>query len=265
VKNLSDPQRATSEDERPVVRPLSASAEASSGVSAWDLPDFDVPESLSVESSEPFDPQVEALAQASQAAEEAGFAAGRDQGEQAGFAAGHAEGHAQGLAAALAEQTQIQLRLQGWLQALEQPLADLDVEVSMQLARLAAQMARAIIYRELTIKPEHLEVVARTAIEALPVAVRAVTLVCHPDDADALQAAIDQDKVQTQHAQSITVRRDAGVTPGGLQVESNTVGVESLVDASLEARWATLCLRVLDEQMAGPADSIVAEAQGAPK
>lgn len=255
MKSSSDPQAAAAVDEPPLVRPLTAGAGVASGVSAWALPDFDVPEEPSEVLNEPLDPHAEELARARQVAEQAGFAAGRAQGEKAGFAAGHAEG----LAAALAEQTQIQLRFQGWLQSLTQPLADLDAEVSLQMARLAAQMARAIIYRELTIEPEHLAVVARTAIEALPVAVRAVTLVCHPDDADALQAAIDQDKVQSQHAQTITVRRDATVTPGGLQVESNTVGVESLVDASLEARWAALCLRVLDERVAGPADPIATE------
>ncbi|OZB80423.1 MAG: hypothetical protein B7X28_06765 [Halothiobacillus sp. 13-55-253] len=74
-----------------------------------------------------------------------------------------------------------------------------------------------------------------------------------------MQAAVDQDTIQSQHAQTVTVRRDATVTPGGLIVESNTVGVESLVDASLEARWAALCLRVLDEQVAGPADPIETE------
>jgi flagellar assembly protein FliH len=261
VKSSSDPHSAVSVDERPLVRPMAAGSGVSAGISAWEMPDFDEPEAE--QEAKPRDPQAEALDRARQVAEQAGFAAGQAQGEQAGFAAGHAEGHAQGLAAALAEQTQIQLRFQGWLQSLTQPLADLDAEVSLQLARLAAQMARAIIYRELTIEPEHLEVVARTAIETLPVAARAVTLVCHPDDAEALQAAIDQDQVQSQHVQTITVRRDAGVTPGGLQVESNTVGVESLVDATLEARWAALCLRVLDEQrVAGPADPIVSEAEG---
>lgn len=261
MKSSSDPQAAAAVDEPPLVRPLTASADVASEISAWTLPDFDVPEAPSDTPSAPLDPHAEQLAQARQIAEQAGFAAGRAEGEKAGFAAGHAEG----LAAALAEQTRIQQRFQGWLQSLAQPLNELDAEVSLQLARLAAQMARAIIYRELTIEPEHLAVVARTAIEALPVAVRAVTLVCHPDDADALQAAIDQDKVQSQHAQAITVRRDATVTPGGLLVESNTVGVESLVDASLEARWAALCLRVLDEQVAGPADPIEVEADEDPQ
>lgn len=261
MKSSSDPHQGIPLDEPPLVRPMAAPGEGVAGISAWMLPDFDVPDVVADAPSEPLDPQAEELAQARLVAEQAGFVAGRAQGEKAGFAAGHAEG----LAAALAEQTQIQLRFQGWLQSLTRPLADLDAEVSLQMARLAAQMARAIIYRELTIAPEHLDVVARTAIEALPVAVRAVTLVCHPDDADALQAAIDQDKVQNQHAQTITVRRDASVSPGGLQVESNTVGVEALVDATLEARWAALCLRVLDERVAGPADPIATEAEEASK
>lgn len=255
MKSSSDPQATASVDEPPLVRPLTSGADVVSGISAWALPDFDESAQPSEDSDEPLDPHADERARARQVAEQAGFAAGRAEGEKAGFAAGHAEG----LAAALAEQTQIQQRFQGWLQSLTHPLADLDAEVSLQMARLAAQMARAIIYRELTIEPEHLDEVARTAIEALPVAVRAVMLVCHPDDADALQAAIDQDTIQSQHAQAITIRRDATVTPGGLQVESNTEGVESLVDASLEARWVALCLRVLGERVAGPADPISVE------
>lgn len=255
MKSLSDPHSASATDEPPIVRPMTTGSEEAKSISAWTLPDFDLPEESPEVLAVPLDPHAEERARARQAAEQAGFAAGQAQGEKAGFAAGHAEG----MAAAHTELSQLRQRFQGWLQSLTQPLADLDREVSVQMARLAAQMARAIIYRELTIEPEHLEVVARTAIEALPVAVRAVTLVCHPDDADALQAAIDQDKVQGAHAQSITVRRDATVTPGGLLVESNTMGVESLVDARLEARWAALCLRVLDEQVAGPADPIATE------
>lgn len=256
MKSSSDAHPAAAVDESPLVRPLTAESDAASGITAWTIPDFDTPEQPSVDSSEPIDPHEEERQQAKAIAEQSGYAAGYAEGEQAGFAAGHAEG----VAAATAEQTQIQQRFNGWLQALAEPLADLDAEVRVQMVRLAAQMARAIIYRELTIEPEHLEAVARTAIEALPVAVRAVTLVCHPDDADALQAAIDLDAIQSQHAQTINIRRDATVTPGGLQVESNTAGVASLVDASLEARWAALCLRVLDEQVAGPAEPINVDA-----
>ncbi|MHB9020222.1 MAG: FliH/SctL family protein [Halothiobacillus sp.] len=234
-----------------VVRPVSLDY----AVEAWALPDFDAPEpELPPDSlTDPASAQESArLAQIRQEAVQAGFAQGQREGAQAGFSAGRTEG----LAAAQAEITEIQRRLLGWLQHLATPLADLDREVGTQLARLATQMARALIYRELTLKPEQIDLVARAALSALPVAVRAVTLICHPDEVEVLQSAIADGGLGMRGGGEIHVRGEVAIAPGGLRVESTTVGVQAEVDATLDARWAALCLRVLGELAPGPAEAI---------
>jgi flagellar assembly protein FliH len=244
---------ATAPDQTaPVVRPLSPPDR----VEAWLIPDFDTPQVAAMpealaDAAEGL-PDAAALAQIVQEAAQAGFA----QGQREGFDAGFATGRAEGLAAGQTEINQIQRRFQGWLHHLANPLAELDREVTHQMARLATQMARALIYRELTLKPEQIELVANAAIAALPLAVRHITLLCHPQEVDALQAAIGTGALSLQGKGDIHVQADEAITAGGLRVLSGTAGIQAQVDATLESRWATLCLRTLGELTPGPGDAL---------
>lgn len=238
----------------PVVRPLAPPDR----VEAWLIPDFDTQQPLD-SSSEIADaalaaalPDAEALAQITHEAAQAGFAQGHREGLEAGFAAGQAEG----LSAGQTEINQLQRRFHGWLHHLANPLAELDGEVALQMARLATQMARALIYRELILKPEQIDWVANAAIAALPLAVREITLFCHPAEVNALQAAMDAGVVNLPGKGEIHVQADEAIAAGGLRVEPATVGIQAQVDATLEARWASLCLHALGELAPGPAEAI---------
>lgn len=237
--------------EAPVVRPVSAVAVAS----AWVLPEFSTRVGAQDASSAApaLDPaeaeRLRAIA----------YAQGFAEGQAAGRAAGFSEGHAAGLAAAVDETERLQHRLRGWLTELSAPLAALDDEVTTQLSQLAMQVARAVIYRELHTAPEDIAAVAQAAMVTLPVAVRAVALRCHPADAPALEAALGERRLSTQGNATVEIQADSAVAAGGLLVESRTEGVPSRIDASLQSRWASLSLRLLNERVAGPAEPIPAD------
>ena len=229
-----------------VVRPVRAASVAS----AWVLPEFSA-----AKAPEPQTPTALDAVEADRlraAARAEGFA----EGQAAGRAAGFAEGQAAGLAAAVEETERLQQRLRGWLRELAVPLAAVDEEVSHQISHLALQVARAVLYRELTLAPEDIAAVAREAIAALPVAVRAVALRCHPLDAAALEAALGASELLVQGESTIAIQPDATVAAGGLWVESRTPGLPSRIDASLQSRWAALSLRLLNARVPGPAEPI---------
>jgi len=225
------------------------------GVTAWKLPDLNqLIEPAVVEPDDLPSMITEAdIIEAHRTAAQNGYVEGQALGHKAGFEAGYAEG----MAAARDETERLERRLQGWLQTLAEPLADLDKEVGSQLARLSTQIARAIIYRELTLAPEQIEAVAREALTALPTAVRAVVLVCHPADQAALEAAVQAGSLAQARGQSFEIRTDETILPGGLRIESGDSGIQAEVDARLDARWAALSLRLLAVAVPGPGEPIL--------
>lgn len=258
---IDDSDATAAAQPAPVVRPLAAPDR----VEAWLMPDFDTPQ-LAESPQAKADvtaalPDADALAQITHEAAQAGFAQGHREGVQAGFTAGHAEG----LSAGQTEIHQMQRRFQGWLHHLANPLAELDREVAHQMARLATQMARSLIYRELTLTPEQIDKVAHAAIAALPLAVRQITVFCHPGEVAALQAAVRSGGVSVQGNGDIHVQGDEAIAAGGLRVESGTVGIQAQVDATLESRWASLCLRMLGELAPGPGDALPELPEQAPE
>lgn len=197
---------------------------------AWQLPEFppSADESTVEDVELPSLPTVEEIEQI------------RAEAAEDGRAQGHAEGYEAGLAQAREEVERQQERLRGWLVSLSAPLTDLDDEVGLQLTRLAAQMAAAIVHRELTLTPDDIRQVANEAIAALPANSRSLTIYCHPDEVAALSDAAGAD--------DWTIRSDDTVRAGGLVVAAG----DARIDATLESRWADLSLRLLNQVVPGP-------------
>ncbi|OZA79880.1 MAG: hypothetical protein B7X64_08145, partial [Halothiobacillus sp. 39-53-45] len=112
---------------------------------------------------------------------------------------------------------------------------------------------------------EQIDKVAHAAIAALPLAVRQITVFCHPGEVAALQAAVRSGGVSVQGNGDIHVQGDEAIAAGGLRVESGTVGIQAQVDATLESRWASLCLRTLGELAPGPGDALPELPEQAPE
>lgn len=248
---MSSSSDTPAQPEVAVTRPITANH----NVTAWALPELDElvePHEVESEAVTVEKPNEADFLEERRAAAQNGYAEGQALGRKEGFDAGYAEG----MAAAREESERLERRLQGWLHALTEPLADLDKEVGTQLARLATQIARAMIYRELTIAPEQIEAVAREALEALPTAVRQVVLICHPDDRAALESVVQAGELAQARGQSFEIRTDETIQPGGLWVASADSEIQAAVDARLEGRWASLSLRLLGQVVSGPGDPI---------
>src|SRR3546814_4500008 len=74
-------------------------------------------------------------------------------------------------------------RLRGLIEQIARPLATLDDEVERALVDLACAVARRLLDEELTLAPERVLTLARTALAALPADLRDIRLYLHPDDA----------------------------------------------------------------------------------
>lgn len=102
--------------------------------------------------------------------------------EQQARAEGHAAGHAQGLAAAKQQMSEQMARLERLYGAAARPLASLDEQTELELARLATLIAERVIGRELQLSPALILQTVRAAAAALPAATRELRVHLHPDD-----------------------------------------------------------------------------------
>lgn len=231
----------SSSDESPTLtRPLEAS-DWSELVGAWELPDFSA--APADEAPDELDPATaEELAELRAEAEKRGYEAGLKKGRDVGYQ--------DGMAAAREEIDSVENRLRGWLSHLERPLALLDDEVTEQLTALATQIARVMVAREVQADSSGLPSIAREALAALPVSVRAVTLRCSPDDQAVLRELIEDPRFET-----LDLRPDPSVSAGGVIVESG----DARVDASLANRWAATLDHLIGRVYPGP-DQPVPEA-----
>ncbi|HER34893.1 MAG: hypothetical protein JXJ30_05255 [Halothiobacillaceae bacterium] len=234
---------SSSNDDSLLTRPL-APEDWQALVDAWELPDF-------AASPEPEVPDadaatVEELAALREEAEHRGYEAGLVRGRDAGYQ--------EGMAAAREEIEGLENRLRGWLSHLERPLALLDDEVTEQLTALATQIARVMLAREVRADNSGLPSIAREALTALPVSVRAVTLRCAPPDESALRELIDDPRFER-----LDLRADASIRAGGVIVESG----DARVDASLANRWAATLDHLIGRVYPGP-DQPIPEAVATP-
>lgn len=188
------------------------------------------------------------------AAREDGYNEGREAGYQAGLAEGRAEGHEEGKQAGLAEGRE-QGEKQGYddtrkeidakLDRLEHLMGELllpirrhEDEVETALVNLTTVLARAVVFRELSLDSSQIKSVVRRALAALPSTADNLRIHIHPDDETFVR------EVTERLESSTSIIADDAILPGGCKVETR----HSLVDFTVEKRFQRAVQTMLAEQ-----------------
>ncbi|MBS8242129.1 flagellar assembly protein FliH [Marinobacter lipolyticus] len=174
---------------------------------------------------------------------QAGFSEGREQGHQEGLEAGFAEGRAEGEATGL-EQTRKEMesridRLEHLLGELLVPIRRHEDELETALVNLTTVLARAVLYRELSMDSSQIQQVVRKAMAALPSTSDNVRIHVHPDDAQWVN------EVAGRFEATSSVIEDDTILPGGCKLETR----HSLVDFTVEKRFQKAVQSMLDQQL----------------
>lgn len=179
------------------------------------------------------------------AAQQEGFEQGRKEGQEYGHREGLEEGRAE-------VHARIE-RLNGVLRMLDRPLEDLDQQLEDEIVTLVISMVRQLIRREVKLDPAQIVGVVREALAVLPIGVRNIRVILHPDDADLVRDAY----ALGEHDQKWQIVEDPVIQRGGCRVQTDT----SQIDATLESRLNSLIApllageRMRDSEEAGEADA----------
>ena len=196
------------------------------------------------------------LGEIRKAAREDGYNEGREAGYHAGLAEGRAEGHEEGLQTGVAEGRE-QGEKQGYdetrkdidtkLERLEQLMGELllpirrhEDEVESALVNLTTVLARAVVFRELSLDSSQIQSVVRRALAALPSTAENLRIHIHPDDETFVR------EVTARLDTSAAVIADDTILPGGCTVETR----HSLVDFTVEKRFQRAVQSMLAQQAA---------------
>lgn len=190
-----------------------------------------------------------------QAAREDGYNEGRDQGYQKGLEEGREEGRKDGTETGLAEGTEegkkkgyedARKEIDAKLDRLEHLMGELllpiqrhEDEIETSLVNLATVVARAVVFRELTIDSSQIRQVVRRALESLPSTAENTRIHVHPDDCDMVR------EVTARLEASASLIEDSNILQGGCKVETR----HSLVDFTVEKRFQRSIQSMLDQQM----------------
>ncbi len=194
------------------------------------------------------------LGEIRKAAREDGYNEGREAGYQAGLAEGRAEGHEEGLQTGVAEG-----REQGEKQGYEETRKDIDTkldclehlmgelllpirrhedEVETALVNLTTVLARAVVFRELSLDSSQIKSVVRRALAALPSTAENLRIHIHPDDETFVR------EVTARLDSSASIIADDTILPGGCTVQTR----HSLVDFTVEKRFQRAVQSMLAQQ-----------------
>jgi flagellar assembly protein FliH len=161
---------------------------------------------------------------------------------QAAQEQGYSAGYAAGRAAAQEEAT----RIGDAAAKLDHALAGFNQQVGEELVALAMEIARQVLRREITARPEIILDVVREALLQLPHQHAAIYL--HPDDANLVRASLGEALAHAGHRihEDTTLRRgDCVLETGGSQV-----------DGSVATRWRRVIENLsLDSAWEEPEDS----------
>jgi len=141
------------------------------------------------------------------------------------------------------EQAERMRRLvQAMLSGFAQQRRELLVELQPYVVRIAVEVARRIVRRELSADPG---LVARTVESALEQMMSAsqITVRVHPLDAQLLRSTISEIVTAPDQAEAIEILPDGAIEPGGCVVESD----RGIVDARLRTQFEEMQAQLLQE------------------
>lgn len=165
--------------------------------------------------------------------------------QNAAHAEGYAAGHAEGLAQAQAEMRRLQARLEGILDAFSRPLSELEGEVELALAELAARVAGALVRHAYTVEPALVAKLTREALDSLGEKPRSVEVRLHPEDLDAVEPLLPA-------SGGVRVIADPALARGDLRVHAEDVRL----DARLSTRLEQILPRLLAESKRTDSDPV---------
>lgn len=172
-----------------------------------------------------------------------GFAKGREAGYQDGHESGIAAGTVEGHEAALQQTcTDVEVRferLDALMGALLTPIQRQKEEIETALVNLTTALARAVVYRELSMDSSHMHNLVSQAMAALPSTSDSVKLRINPADTEWVRAVAEQFEAET------SIVEDADILAGGCKLETRY----SLVDFTVEKRFQKAVQAMLDKQL----------------
>ena len=183
-----------------------------------------------------------------------GLEQGRADGHKEGFATGQEEGRAQGRSEAI-EATRQEVaarmdRLEHLMGELVLPIQRHEEELETVLVNLTTALARAVVYRELSVDSSQIRQVVRQALSALPSTAENLRIYVHPDDLEPVQEVAEKLEAAPR------IIEDDTLLPGGCKIESR----HSLVDYTVEKRFQRTVQSMLEEQLGDAVDPAAAEA-----
>lgn len=231
----------------------------------WELPLLDSQGNEVEQEAEVKPMTARELEEIRKAAQEDGFREGRDEGYKSGleqgradgrkegFATGQEEGREQGRTEAV-ESTRQEVaarmdRLEHLMGELVLPIQRHEEELETVLVNLTNALARAVVYRELSLDSSQIRHVVRQALSTLPSTAENLRIYVHPDDLEPVREVAEKLEAVPR------LIEDDTLLPGGCKVESR----HSLVDYTVEKRFQHAIQGMLEEQFGDPADVIAAD------
>lgn len=232
----------------------------------WELPLLDDQGNEVVEEAEVRPMTAGELEEIRQAARDDGLKEGRSEGYQAGFEAGRVDGHKEGFntgqdegreqgrqEAAQATRKEVAAsmdRLEHLMGELVLPIKRHEEELETVLVNLTTALARAVVFRELSLDSSQIRQVVRQALSALPSTAESLRIYVHPDDIEPVQEVAERLEVTP------VIVEDDSLLAGGCRIESK----HSLVDYTVEKRFQRTVQSMLEEQFGEPVDPKAADA-----
>lgn len=160
-----------------------------------------------------------------------GYQAGLAEGKQEGLPLGKQEGFEQGLEQGLAEgQALIEARLHQLDQLLSELIAPVEKQQNLieeAMLNVSMAVARAVIYRELSIDSSSIQLAVERILNDLPKADKGFVLRIHPQDETAVAPVLKR------YESGMTLKLDDKLSAGGCVLDSST----QFIDYTIEKRF----------------------------